>query len=73
MLPILLTELVDGKEPEYGEEEHHILKADPPEEIAAWDVWAEELKTVRRASPECVDGCGSRPGLTGNQRQGSSV
>jgi hypothetical protein len=47
MLPILLTELVEGKEPEYGEEEHHVLKADPPEEIAAWDVWAEELKTVR--------------------------
>jgi hypothetical protein len=35
--PILLTELVDGKEPDYGEEEHHVLKADPPEEIAAWD------------------------------------
>ena len=47
MLPILLTELVDGKKPEYGEEEHHVLKADPPEEIAAWDVWVEELKTVR--------------------------
>jgi hypothetical protein len=45
--PILLTELKDGKEPEYGEEEHHVLKADPPEEVAAWDVWAEELKTVR--------------------------
>jgi hypothetical protein len=36
--PILLTELVDGKEPEYGEEEHHVLKADPPKEIASWDV-----------------------------------
>jgi hypothetical protein len=46
--PILLTELVDGKEPEYGEEEHHVLKADPAEEVAAWDVWAEELKAVRQ-------------------------
>jgi hypothetical protein len=46
--PILLTELADGKEPEYGEEEHHVLKADPAEEVAAWDVWAEELKTVRQ-------------------------
>ncbi len=45
--PILLTELVDGKEPEYGEEEQHVLKADSPEEVASWDVWAKELKTVR--------------------------
>jgi hypothetical protein len=36
-----------AKEPEYGEEEHHVSKADPAGEIASWDVWAEELKTVR--------------------------
>jgi hypothetical protein len=46
--PILLTELVDGKEPEYRDDEHRVLKADPPAEIAAWDVWAEELKAVRQ-------------------------
>ena len=45
--PILLAELVDGKEPEYGEAERHVLKADPPDEIASWDVWAEELSIVR--------------------------
>jgi len=30
------------------EREEHVLKADPPEECAAWDVWVEELKTVRQ-------------------------
>jgi hypothetical protein len=30
------------------EREQHVLEADSPEEIAAWDVWYEELKTVRQ-------------------------
>ena len=30
------------------EREQHVLKADSPEECDAWDVWAEELKTVRQ-------------------------
>ena len=30
------------------EREPHVLKADSPEECAAWDVWVEELKTVRQ-------------------------
>jgi len=30
------------------EREEHVLKADSPEECAAWDVWVEELKTVRQ-------------------------
>ena len=30
------------------EKETHVLEADSPEEIAAWDVWYEELKTVRQ-------------------------
>jgi hypothetical protein len=30
------------------EREQHVLKADSPEECAAWDVWVEELKTVRQ-------------------------
>ncbi|MFI5459175.1 MAG: hypothetical protein ACHRXM_27415 [Isosphaerales bacterium] len=29
------------------EKETHTLEADSPEEIAAWDVWVEELSTVR--------------------------
>jgi hypothetical protein len=29
------------------EREEHVLAADPPHEIEAWDVWAAELKTVR--------------------------
>jgi len=29
------------------EREPHVLEADSPEECAAWDVWVEELKTVR--------------------------
>jgi len=30
------------------EREPHVLEADSPEECAAWDVWVEELKTVRQ-------------------------
>jgi len=30
------------------EKETHTIEADSPEEIAAWDVWVEELKTVRQ-------------------------
>ena len=30
------------------EREQHVLKADSPEECDAWDVWVEELKTVRQ-------------------------
>ena len=30
------------------EREQHVLEADSPEECDAWDVWVEELKTVRQ-------------------------
>ena len=30
------------------ERQQHVLKADSPEECDAWDVWVEELKTVRQ-------------------------
>ncbi|MGO9470538.1 MAG: hypothetical protein ACLQIB_42155 [Isosphaeraceae bacterium] len=30
------------------EREEHVLKADSPEECAAWDVWVEEPATVRQ-------------------------
>jgi hypothetical protein len=59
--PILLTELVDGKEPEYGDEEHHVLQADPTAEIAAWDAWAEELKAVRQLLLNVWNRAGSYP------------
>jgi hypothetical protein len=39
--------LYSGEAPEV-ETEEQVLPADSPEEIAAWDVWAEELKTVRQ-------------------------
>jgi hypothetical protein len=39
------------------EREQHMLEADSPEECDAWDVWVEELKTVREmlrnGSKEC--------------------
>ena len=39
----------DGVTPEHPivEREAHVLPAASPEEIAAWDVWAEELKGIR--------------------------
>jgi hypothetical protein len=30
------------------EREQHVLEADSPEEVAAWDVWYEELETIRQ-------------------------
>jgi hypothetical protein len=42
-----ILDIADGKLPEYEEPQQHVLKADSPEECDAWDVWVEELKSVR--------------------------
>ena len=42
-----ILDIADGKQPEYEEPQQHVLKADSPEECDAWDVWVEELKSVR--------------------------
>jgi hypothetical protein len=42
-----ILDIADGKLPEYEEPQAHVLKADSPEECDAWDVWVDELQSVR--------------------------
>jgi hypothetical protein len=42
-----ILDIAEGKLPEYDEPKQHVLKADSPEECDAWDVWVDELKSVR--------------------------
>jgi hypothetical protein len=45
--PMSILDIADGKVPQYEEPQQPVLKADSPEECDAWDVWIEELKSVR--------------------------
>ena len=45
---VSLAEIATSGMPEGGDVSHHVLEADPPDEIAAWDIWAEELKSFRQ-------------------------
>jgi hypothetical protein len=45
--PMSILDIAEGKLPEYEEPQQHVLKADSPEDCDAWDVWIEELKSVR--------------------------
>ena len=55
--PLALTEIMNGASPEAAEETKHVLKADSAEEVAAWDVWVEELTTVRQLLLEVWAAC----------------
>jgi len=55
-----LANIMVGQKPKVVEVHQHVLKAGPPDEIAAWDVWVEELKTVREMVLATWDACVSQ-------------